>query len=222
MAKTFPGESPAYRRARNKLLRAEIKMRRQIEAVAAERRKLPLGGVVKTNYIFDSASGPVHLSELFAPGKTTLFLYNFMFPRENGGMEPCPSCTSITDSVDGAAQHVSQRINLVLVAKAPFALFRQHARNRGWQHANLLSSENNTFNRDYNAEAEDGSQLPIAHVFVKRGKKIHHSWSSELFFNPPDHGQDMRHVDFMWPVWSILDTTPGGRGKNWGPEISYI
>ena len=104
---------------------------------------------------------------------------------------------------------------------AELELFRQHARNRGWQHATLLSSENNTFNRDYNAEAEDGSQLPIAHVFLKRGKKIHHSWSSELFFNPPDPGQDMRHVDFMWPVWSILDTTPGGRGKNWGPEISY-
>ena len=91
MAKTFPGETKAYRSARNKLLRSEIKMRRQIEAVAEERRKLPLGGVVKTDYVFDSASGPVRLSELFAPGKTTLFLYNFMFPKENGGMEPCPS-----------------------------------------------------------------------------------------------------------------------------------
>src|SRR5579859_7811194 len=121
MAKTFPAETIAYRRARHKLLRSEIKMRRQIEAVAAERRNLPLGGVVKTDYVFDgvgpggSGSKPVHLSDLFAPGKTTLVLYNFMFPKEVGGMEPCPSCTSILDSVDGAALHVSQRINFVVV-----------------------------------------------------------------------------------------------------------
>src|ERR1700736_4215344 len=76
MAK-FPGESPEYRRARNSLLRAEVKLRNQIEAVAAQRRKLPAGGEVKTDYVFD-ASAPgekdfkqVRLSELFAPGKRT-------------------------------------------------------------------------------------------------------------------------------------------------------
>jgi predicted dithiol-disulfide oxidoreductase (DUF899 family) len=28
-------------------------------------------------------------------------------------------------------------------------------------------------------------------------------------------------VDFIWPVWSILDTTPKGRGKSWSPQIKY-
>jgi predicted dithiol-disulfide oxidoreductase (DUF899 family) len=223
----FPGESPEYRRARNSLLRAEVKLRRQIEAVAAQRRQLPVGGEVRTDYVFDSlAPGDkspktVRLSELFAPGKRTLFLYNFMFPNEIGTMNPCPSCTSIIDSVDGAAQHVVQRINLVVVAKAPITKFRDHARRRGWRHVNLLSSANNEFNRDYQAESPEGQQFPLAHVFVKRGKKIHHSWSSELWFADADPGQDMRHVDFLWPVWSILDCTPEGRGKDWGPELVY-
>jgi predicted dithiol-disulfide oxidoreductase (DUF899 family) len=227
-SKRFPGESAEYRRARNRLLRAEVRLRRQTEAVAALRRALPLGGAVKTDYEFDVA-GPgdgearrVRLSQLFGQGQRTLFVYNFMFPKEPGSMLPCPSCTSIIDAVDGAARHVTQRIGFAVVAKAPIEMFREHARRRGWRHALLLSSAGNDFNRDYLAEdVTSGHQWPLAHVFVRRGKKIHHSWSSELWFAKSDPGQDMRHVDFMWPVWSILDCTPEGRGKTWGPEIEY-
>jgi hypothetical protein len=48
----------------------------------------------------------------------------------------------------------------------------------------LLSSSNTTYNRDYQAEAPDGSQLPVATVFARRGERIHHIWSSELLFAP--------------------------------------
>src|ERR671922_272401 len=101
IATRFPGESAEYRRARNRLLQKEIRLRRQTEAVAAERRKLPLGGVVTTDYVFEGADGPVRFSELFAPGMRTLFLYNFMFPKSPDSDTPCPSCTSIIDAVDG-------------------------------------------------------------------------------------------------------------------------
>ncbi len=226
-SKRFPGETDEYRRAGNHLLRSELKLRRQIEAVAAERRRLPLGGAARTDYEFDAADpagdgvSTVRLSELFTPGKRSLFVYNFMFPERVGSMTPCPSCTSIIDTVDGSARHVVQRIDLVVVAKAPIAKFQEHARRRGWRHARLLSSASNDFNRDYGAEGPDGQQFPLAHVFQRRGKKIRHSWSSELWFAGADPGQDMRHVDFMWPVWSILDCTPEGRGKTWGPQLEY-
>src|SRR5690348_3070405 len=226
-ATRFPGESPEYRGARNRLLQAEIKLKRQEEAVAKQRRALPLGGALQTDYLF-AASAPgedqvkaVRMSELFAPGKRTLFIYNFMFPERVGSMTPCPSCTSIIDAIDGASRHVVQRINFAVVAKAPIARFREHADRRGWRHALLLSSAANSFNRDYRAEDENGQQFPLAHVFVRRGKKIHHSWSSELWFAKPEAGQDMRHVDFMWPMWHIFDATPDGRSKTWGPSLSY-
>jgi predicted dithiol-disulfide oxidoreductase (DUF899 family) len=32
-------------------------------------------------------------------------------------------------------------------------------------------------------------------------------------------GMDMRHVDFMWPMWVVFDTTPG-RG-DWSSELNY-
>ena len=221
IATRFPGETAEYRRARNRLLQQEIRLRRQTEAVAAQRRKLPLGGVVTTDYVFDGEHGPVRFSELFAPGKRTLFLYNFMFPESPDSDTPCPSCTSIIDAVDGAARHAAHRINLVVVAKTPLDRFQAHARNRGWKHVRLLSSANNSFNRDYLAEGSGGQQSPLANVFTKRGRRIHHTWSSELFFAPTDRGEDMRHVDFMWPVWNILDTTPEGRGKTWKPRLQY-
>jgi predicted dithiol-disulfide oxidoreductase (DUF899 family) len=87
----FPGETDVYRGVRNKLLDAEIELRRQIEAVAAERRSLPLGGEVPTDYGFEESTGEadgtrtVRLTELFEGGKDTLFLYSFMFiPGEAG------------------------------------------------------------------------------------------------------------------------------------------
>ncbi len=85
----------------------------------------------------------------------------------------------------------------------------------------MLSSAQNTYNNDYHAEASDGSQWPIATVFVRRNRAIHHRWSSELFYAPAASGQHARHVDFMWPLWNILDTTPGGRGTDFGLHLEY-
>ena len=226
----FPGESDQYRKAREELLDAEVDLRRQIEAVAAQRRKLPLGGLVPTDYEFeewDAASNKarkVRLSELFEGGKDTLFVYSHMFIPGKAGLpleEGCPSCTSIIDGVDGSAQHITQQVNFVVVAKVPIEQFRAHAQARGWRHARLLSSANNTYNRDYRAESPEGDQLPMATVFARRDGKIHHTWSSELFMVPNVPDQDMRHVDFMWPVWTVLDRTPDGRGTKWGPELEY-
>src|SRR5690348_3783359 len=104
----WPNESGDYRRSRNDLLQAEIELRRREEAVAALRRKLPIGGEVTGEYVFDAPTGPVSFADLFANGKDTLYLYNFMFiPGEQGlPLEvACPSCTSIIDVMDGAFRH---------------------------------------------------------------------------------------------------------------------
>jgi predicted dithiol-disulfide oxidoreductase (DUF899 family) len=225
----FPGESDQYRRARDELLNAEMELRRQIEVVAAQRRRLPLGGLVR-DYTFEewdagtNAARPVRLSELFAKGKDTLFLYSHMFIPGKAGLpleEGCPSCTAIIDAIDGEVPHITQRINFAVAAKVPIKRFRVHAQSRGWRHARLLSSANNTYNRDYQAETPDGSQHPMATVFARRDGKIYHFWSSELYLVSSDPGQDMRHVDFMWPLWLVLDRTPDGRGTDWRPALEY-
>jgi len=220
----LPNESEEYRRARDELLQAEIELRRQEEAVAAQRRALPLGGEVAGDYVFDSTSGPVTFAELFAQDKGTLYLYNFMFiPGEQGlPLEAaCPSCTSILDAMDGAIRHLLDRVDVAIVAKAPIEQFAAWGKERGWRFAPLYSSARSTFNRDYGAESEDGAQWPIAHVFTCAEGAIHHRWSSELFTAPTDPGQHPRHVDFGWPIWKVLDLTPEGRGADWSPRYEY-
>src|SRR5262245_55789111 len=207
--RSFPGESARYRSARNKLLASEIALRRKLEAVAGERRKLPLGGALKEDYVFEGADGPIRFSGLFAAGKDTLLVYNFMF---GPNMEAaCPYCTSILDAVDRAAPHITQRVNLAIVARSPMARVSSFARERGWQHLRLLSSAANSYNRDYHGESEAGDQWPMMNVFVRRNGRIHHTWGSEMFFAPADRGQDPRHVDLIWPIWQLIDLTPDGR-----------
>jgi predicted dithiol-disulfide oxidoreductase (DUF899 family) len=225
----FPSESDAYRTARDQLLRTEIDLRRRIASTAALRRELPLGGEIPTDYAFEEwdagADTPrtVRLSELFEEGRDTLYLYSFMFVRESQGLGfegPCPSCTSIIDGIDGGLPHITQRINFAVAAKGPIERLRSHALARGWRYARVLSSEGSTYNLDYQAEDSAGNQWPLATVFVRRDGRIHHFWSSELWLVPREEGQDPRHVDFMWPLWSVLDRTPDGRG-DFQPALGY-
>jgi predicted dithiol-disulfide oxidoreductase (DUF899 family) len=225
--KRFPGESAGYRAARDSLLREEVDLRRSLEAVAALRRSLPPGGPVPQDYLFEEGSADlaenqtvrqVRMSELFRGGMTTLVVYSFMYGPK---MEvPCPMCTSMLDSLNGNAPHVAQRTNLVVVAKSPIHRIRAFARGRGWRNLRMLSSADNSYNRDYHGEDEKGAQQPMLNVFVKRDG-VRHSWGSELLFAPTDPGQNPRHVDLIWPLWNILDFTPEGRGKDWYPKLSY-
>jgi hypothetical protein len=124
------------------LLKREIELRRAMDAVAAARRRLPPGGAVLEDYVFrgvgaGGAATDVRLSELFAPGKDSLAIYSFMFPRDPGDDRPgpaggqtallplaegpCPSCVALLDQLDGAVQHASQHLNLAVVAKSSLA-----------------------------------------------------------------------------------------------------
>ncbi|HYK70301.1 MAG TPA: DUF899 family protein [Streptosporangiaceae bacterium] len=226
----FPGESTEYRLARERLLETEVELRQAIERVAAQRRALPPGGAVSEDYVFEEATGQggsVRFSELFAPGKDTLVVYSFMFPRYSGDPRPgpaegetarlplaetpCPSCTSILDSLDGAAPHLGQLINLVVVAKSDPHRIGTFARERGWRQLRLLSSRNNRYNLDYLAEDPDSGQRPILNVFTRDAGGFRHRWATELMFAAREEGQDPRHVDSIWPLWNVLDMTPEGR-----------
>ncbi len=142
---------------------------------AALRCKLPLGGAIAEDYSSDEmdAQGTtrkVRLSALFAPGKDTLVVYNFMYGPSM--KEACPSCTSILNGVDGSAQHVTLRVNLAMVAKSPRQRIVDFARERGWRHLRLISSAGNSYNRTY--FGEQGDQMPMLNVFVRKNGKIHH------------------------------------------------
>jgi predicted dithiol-disulfide oxidoreductase (DUF899 family) len=242
MATTFPGETAAYRQARDALLAREAELRRTAEAVAEARRALPPGGEVPEDYAFtepgpDGAPVPVRLSGLFAPGKPSLVVYSMMFPRDPGDTRaghssgpladlpleegPCPSCTAFLDQLDGVARHAAERINFVVAAKAPAERLAALAADRGWRHHRLVSTAGTTFNRDYHAELPDGRQQPMVNVFHRDGEVVRHFWASELLYAPADAGQDPRHVGTLEALWNLFDLTPEGRAGEFDEQIDY-
>ena len=227
MGITFPGESLEYRAARDRLLEQELELRRAMGAVAAERRALPPGGPVREDYVFQSEAGDVRLSGLFAPGKDSLVVYSFMFPRdpaddragEHDG--PCASCVALLDQLDGSAFHVAPLLNFVVVAKAQIDRVAAFGRDRGWRNLRLLSSAGTSFNRDYRAETPDGAQRPMLNVFERDGDTIRHFWGSELFYADAEPDQDPRHVGTLEPSWNMLDLTRRGRPVVWDEQLEY-
>lgn len=214
----FPNESAKYRSSRKELLKAETALRRQVEKIAAMRRKLPAGGEVPQDYVFTSPQGPVKLSQLFERGNT-LVAYSFMYGPNM--KHACPMCTSFLDGLNGNAQHLAQRTDLVVIAKSPIDRIVEYARGRGWNNLRLLSSAGTTYNRDYHGENEKGAQMPMMNVFVRKKDVIRHFYGSELLYAPEDKGQNARHNDLMWPLWNVLDLTPEGRGADWYPKLAY-
>ena len=228
----FPGESSQYRAARNALLNDEMELRRQIERVAARRRALPAGGTIPEDYRFESEDGPVRLSTLFA-GKDTLAIYSFMFGPERE--HACPGCTHFLDELDGAIEHISQRLSFVVVAKSPLPRLLEFAKERGWRRLHLLSTAGNSYDRDYYGDSSGLSaavrkqqefkpgeewDMPMLNVFRRDGGAIRHFWGSELLYVPPEPGQEYRHNDALDPLWNMLDLTPEGRG-DFHPKLNY-
>src|SRR5205085_3782772 len=213
-----------------------------MEAVARSRRALPPGGPVPEDYVFHGASADgaptsVKLSELFEPGKNSLVIYSFMFPRDSGDASPgpaigktaalpleegpCPSCTALLDQLDGAAEHARQHINFVVVAKTSLPRLLTFAEERGWRRLRLLSSATNTYNRDYHAETAEGFQRPMLNVFHRDPDTIRHFWASELLYAPTDDDQEPRHVGTIEPLWNLFDLTSEGRPSDWYEQLSY-
>ncbi|MGZ5163852.1 MAG: DUF899 family protein [Burkholderiales bacterium] len=212
----FPNESDEYRRARNALLAEEIELRRHIERVAEQRRSLPAGGVVPKDYHFDGENGPVSFSKLFGD-KQTLAVYSYMYgPKRE---QPCPMCTSLLSAWDGEAPDIEQRIAFVAVARSPIARLVAFKKERGWRHLKVYSDVSGDYTRDY--VSADDADVPAFNVFTRRDGTLRHFWCGEMVMETADPGQDPRGAPDLMPLWTILDSTPEGRGSDWYPQLRY-
>ncbi|MEO7887590.1 MAG: DUF899 family protein [Polaromonas sp.] len=212
----FPNESDDYRQARNALLAEEIELRRHIEKVAGQRRALPPGGVVPMDYRFEGEEGPVTFTQLFG-GKQTLAVYSYMFGPQR--KQPCPMCTSLLSAWDGCAADVGQRISLLAIARSPIERLLAFRKERGWQHLRIYSDPTGEYTRAY-VNADD-ADMPGFNVFTRRDGTPRHFWSGEMGPATADPGQDPRGAPDLMPLWTILDSTPEGRGTDWYPQLHY-
>ena len=212
----FPNESVAYRHARNVLLTEEIELRRHLERVAQMRRQLPPGGEVTKDYRFEGKDGPASLADLFG-GKDTLIIYSYMFGPARKG--PCPMCTSFMATWEQKMADIKQRTAFVMMARSPIERLVAAKKARGWTHLEVYSDSSGDFTRDYVSAGDE--DIPGYTVFSRKDGKIRHFWSGEMSGKMVDPGQDPRGAPDPDPLWTLLDTTPEGRGTGWYPKLRY-
>jgi predicted dithiol-disulfide oxidoreductase (DUF899 family) len=107
----------------------------------------------------------------------------------------------------------------VFVARAPVARLIEAKKARGWTQHRIYSDPTGDYTRDY-VSAED-ADVPGYNVFTRRNGSIRHFWAGEMGALTADPGQDPRGAPDLDPLWTILDTTPEGRGKDWYPRLKY-
>jgi predicted dithiol-disulfide oxidoreductase (DUF899 family) len=205
--------------ARKELLTKEKESTRLRDQLSAERRKLPWVKVEK-QYVFDGRDGKETLADLF-DGRSQLVIYHFMFGPD--WQEGCPSCSFMSDHIDGARAHLAARdVTLVMVSRAPLVKIEAFKKRMGWQFK-WVSSYRSDFNADfhvyftkdeiaqgkvnynYTMQEFPSAEAPGLSVFYKdrRGGDIFHTYST--------YG---RGLDPLIGTYTILDLVPKGRDED--------
>ncbi|WP_440104046.1 DUF899 domain-containing protein [Streptosporangium sp. H16] len=187
-----------WRAAREALLVKEKEHTRALDALAAERRRMPMVRIGEEGdgggYVFEGPDGPVSLVDLF-DGRRQLIVYSFMWL---GGDAFCSGCSMFTDNV-GHLSHLHARdTSLVLVSRGPLAEIIPFKERMGWT-IPWFSSLGTTFNDDMGAG--DGFAL---NVFLRDGDTVYRTYFTTG-----------RGVERLGSGWTFLDLTPFGRQETW-------
>lgn len=203
--------------ARTALLDREKELTRARDALAADRRRLPMVEVEKP-YVFDGPDGPASLLDLF-DGRDQLIVRHFMFdPAWEDG---CPSCTAGAEEIaDGLLEHLAVRgTSFAVVSRAPIEKLLRYRAERGWTFP-WYSSGGSDFNVDFGVtidhaagattynyrpmdEGWDG-ELAGQSCFLRVGDRVFHTYSTFA------RGMEAIGGSYYW-----LDLTALGRQERW-------
>src|SRR6059036_816185 len=148
---TFPPVvSPTeWQAARDALLAKEKEATRARDALAAERRRLPMV-LIDKHYTLDGPTGKASLLDLFE-GRSQLLLYHFMFgPNQDAG---CDGCSMFVDQIGHLAHLHARDTSFALVSRAPLAKIEPYKQRMGWTIPWFSSFEGN-FNVDFAVSPE--------------------------------------------------------------------
>jgi predicted dithiol-disulfide oxidoreductase (DUF899 family) len=192
--------------ARESLLVKEEEATRARDALAAERRRLPMVRVDKA-YVFEGPHGKASLLDLFE-GRRQLILYHFMFgPNQEAG---CDGCSMVVDNIGHVAHLHARDTSLALISRAPLAKIVPYKERMGWA-LPWYSSFGSDFNVDFGVspatprptEYQDGESFGLS-VFLRDGDDVYRTYFTSA-----------RGVEALGSSWTFLDVTPLGRQEEW-------
>ena len=191
-----------WQAARHALLVKEKEATRARDALAAERRRLPMVRIEK-DYVFDGARGEARLLDLF-DGRHQLILYHFMFaPGVDGWPDAgCDGCSMFVDNVGHLAHLHARDTSFVLVSRAPLEKIERYRRRMGWA-VPWYSSARSDFNTDFGVTGDAGESFGLS-VFLRDGDRVFRTYFTSG-----------RGVEALGSNWTFLDLTPLGRQETW-------
>jgi predicted dithiol-disulfide oxidoreductase (DUF899 family) len=203
--------------ARKQLLSREKEFTRLRDQLSAERRELPWVRVDK-EYVFDGPDGKETLADLF-DGRSQLLVYHFMFGPE--WEQGCPSCSFVSDHIDGANWHLPHRdVTLLAVSRAPLAQIEAFKRRMGWRFK-WVSSFGNDFNHDYHVSFTP-DEMARGEVYYNYGMEEFPSEEApglSAFYRDPSgavfhtYSTYARGLDMLVGAYNYLDLAPKGRDE---------
>jgi predicted dithiol-disulfide oxidoreductase (DUF899 family) len=203
--------------ARKTLLAREKAMTRELDALRAERRRLPWVKVDKS-YVFEGPGGKCTLADLFR-GRSQLAVYHFMLAP--GSDHICEGCSFISDNIDAARQHFEQAdLSFAAISRAPLERIEQVRRRMGWSFP-WASSRGTDFNYDFGVsfkkeEIAAGRAIYNYGTPIKSSEDMHgtsifaRNESGDVFhtYSTYHRGNELLMGAFMW-----LDLAPKGRNE---------
>src|SRR5580658_7210405 len=117
-----------WQRERDALLGAEKEATRRLDAIAAQRRRLPMVQFDNEKYVFDTTDGQKRLSDFFE-GQEQLVVYQFM---DRGPDAFCPGCTHFTRNVVDLATLAGEGVSWRTVSNMPLAQMEGYWVSKGW------------------------------------------------------------------------------------------
>ena len=214
--------------ARKELLAKEKRLTRAIDAVNADRRRLPMVRVDKP-YRFEGAQGQVGLREMFA-GHRQLIIQHVMWLFESD--RGCPSCSAGLDEMaPGMLEHLRARDTaFVVVCRGPFASIENYRLSKGWTMP-WYSSFGSDFNYDFHVTLDE-SVLPVEYNYRSKAELeaagqflVEPGGSSEqpgisCFLREQDevfhtYSTFARGTDHIGGAYGLLDLTALGRQEEW-------
>jgi predicted dithiol-disulfide oxidoreductase (DUF899 family) len=181
-----------WQRAREDLLKTEKEATRTLDAIAAQRRRLPMVRF-GNKYEFEGPDGKKTLLDLF-DGQIQLAVYQFM---DIGPDAFCPGCTGFTNNVADLRGLADNGVAWATISNMPYPQIARYKAEHGWTMP-FLSSRGTTF------AADCGAEYFMLTLFLRDGDDIYRTYSTTA-----------RGVDRLLFVNNILDLAPYGRQEEW-------
>jgi predicted dithiol-disulfide oxidoreductase (DUF899 family) len=203
--------------ARKRLLSREKEFTRLRDQLSAERRELPWVRVEK-EYVFDGPAGKETLADLFE-GRSQLMVYHFMFGP--GWEQGCPSCSFVSDHIDGANWHLPHRdVTLLAVSRAPLPEIEAFRKRMGWRFK-WVSSYGNDFNRDYHVSftPDEMAKGKVYYNYEDTEFSSEEAPGISIFYRDPSgaifhtYSAYARGLDMLIGAYNFLDLAPKGRDE---------